>query len=362
MRIDMKRRHLSSCIFALVVVLLLGIPVQARSAYASEAALNSRLAAVVSEAAVDSQSASSGKKVGWVTTRKGNRYYYDSNGKKLKNGWHTIDGTKYLFDENGKLLTNTWYKRQYADAEGKKLPRTTLLKFLQTALQPVGKTMYIWGGGWNEEDTGSGAEAVSIGVAPAWEQFFRQQDSAYNYQNTRYQIHNGLDCSGYVGWTIYNAFNSESGHSGYVMKADKMAQTFAVDYGWGTYTPAASVRDYRAGDIMSSSGHVYIVAGQCEDGSVVLMHASPPGVMISGTTTRGGSYGSQAISLARQYMKTYYPDWYAKFPDSSRGTYYLTSFSRMRWRLGGNCLMKDPEGLRKKSAGDVLRVLFGEAQ
>ena len=33
----------------------------------------------------------------------------------------------------------------------------TIENLLYTALQPVGSTMYIWGGGWDGEDSGSGA-------------------------------------------------------------------------------------------------------------------------------------------------------------------------------------------------------------
>ena len=31
----------------------------------------------------------------------------------------------------------------------------TVQNFLATSLEPVGNTLYIWGGGWNEEDTGA---------------------------------------------------------------------------------------------------------------------------------------------------------------------------------------------------------------
>ena len=39
----------------------------------------------------------------------------------------------------------------------------TLQNFLTIAIQPVGQTMYVWGGGWNEEDTGAGQDAKRIG-------------------------------------------------------------------------------------------------------------------------------------------------------------------------------------------------------
>ena len=56
----------------------------------------------------------------------------------------------------------------------------SIANLLITALQPVGNTMYIWGGGWNEEDTAAGVEAVTIGVSPRWAEFAKQQNDAYD--------------------------------------------------------------------------------------------------------------------------------------------------------------------------------------
>ena len=38
----------------------------------------------------------------------------------------------------------------------------TLENLLKTALLPIGKTMYIYGGGWNEKDTGAGIEGYDF--------------------------------------------------------------------------------------------------------------------------------------------------------------------------------------------------------
>ena len=163
----------------------------------------------------------------------------------------------------------------------------SILDFLKVAVQPVGSTMYVWGGGWNEEDTGAGIEAVTLGVSPQWAIFAAQQGSGYDMDDTRYQIHDGLDCSGYVGWAVYNVLETENGRPGYVMASTKMAQTYA-DMGLGTYIPASEMTTWQAGDIMSMKGHVWIVVGQCDDGSVLFLHASPPGVMFSGTKLADG--------------------------------------------------------------------------
>lgn len=303
----------------------------------------------------------------------GKYYYFRKNGKQ-RTGTITIKGTTYYFDpanggartelktEKDKKLRNTFGEDgTFYDAKGFPIRRATLKKLLQTALKPVGQTMYVWGGGWNQVDTGNGLESTTIGVSPQWKKFFDKQNSSYDYRTTRYQVHNGLDCSGFVGWVMYNTFNTESGHGGYVMLAQKMAKTYA-SWGWGAYKSARAFKDWRAGDIMSlASGHVYIVIGKCSDGSVVLVHSSPKGVMINGTVTPAGKMKSKAWKLARKYMKKYYPVWYKRYPDVSRGVSYLTSYSRMRWYLGTkDSVMSDPEGLRNMDAQHVLKAIFNE--
>ncbi len=237
-------------------------------------------------------------------------------------------------------------------------PGSTLKELLLTALEPVGSTMYVWGGGWNRADTGAGIDARTIGVSVRWKDFFEQQTAGYDYQDTRYQIRDGLDCSGYVGWCIYNILETEDGRPGYVLSAREIARDYA-SRGWGDYIPAKEVCDHRAGDIMSAdSGHVWIAAGQCADGSVVLLHSSPPGVQLAGTPDPDGNADSQAAALAEKYMKNYFPEWYAKFPDCTRGSSYLTGYGQMRWDLSGDAVMTDPDGYADMSAEQILEDLF----
>lgn len=295
---------------------------------------------------------------------------FGSNGKKLKA--LNTKKTKYTFKELDMNKTYSFRIRAFKKSGGRtifstskkitvRIPnvktKSTLKKLLQTGLKPMGSTMYVWGGGWNEADTGAGKEARTIGVSRRWRSFFKKQNKNYNHNATRYQIHDGLDCSGYVGWCIYNIMNTKSGSTGYVMTANKMAREFA-NRGWGTYCAASKVKNYRAGDIMSSSGHVYIVVGQCGDGSIVLMHSSPPGVQFSGTPSKAGKSNSQAVKLAKKYMKKYFPEWYKKYPDNARGMDYLRKYNQMRWDLSGSKIMSDPEGLRNMTAEQVLKVIF----
>lgn len=230
--------------------------------------------------------------------------------------------------------------------------KRTIYNLLLTAIEPLGHTMYVWGGGWNEEDTAAGEEARSIGESLRWREFSDMQDGAYNYENTRYQIHDGLDCSGYVGWMIYNVFETTDGEPGYVGKATKMAEEFAGK-GWGSYTPAGSVTDWKPGDIMSMKGHVWLSLGMCEDQSVVFLHASPPGVILSGTLLADGSR-SRAVELAEHYMQTYYPDWYARYPECARAYQYLTDSGQMRW----NETLADEEKMQEMTAEEALQMLF----
>lgn len=127
----------------------------------------------------------------------------------------------------------------------------TLKNFLTTALQPVGTTLYIYGGSWDWQDEGSSLQATTIGIPQSWIDFYQYQNADYTYcdkddneanknpSSSYYPYgewnqyyYGGADCSGYVGWVIYNTLNKENGKDGYVMGATKMAKTFAEN-GWG---------------------------------------------------------------------------------------------------------------------------------
>ena len=85
----------------------------------------------------------------------------------------------------------------------------TVKNMLANAMLPIGKTLYVYGGAWNESDEGAGVEARRYGVSAKWENCYNSQNSNYDYKKTRYQIHDGLDCTGYVGWTIYQIFGKK---------------------------------------------------------------------------------------------------------------------------------------------------------
>ena len=103
--------------------------------------------------------------------------------------------------------------------------------FIATAFQPVGTALYVFGGAWDYQDVGTAFEGRTIGLSKDWIKFFNMQKSNYTYKdelnkNESYYPFNdfneyyyaGLDCSGFVGWVIYNTLNSESlTNPGFVM-------------------------------------------------------------------------------------------------------------------------------------------------
>lgn len=247
----------------------------------------------------------------------------------------------------------------------------TIKNFLATAIQPVGQTLYVWGGGWNDEDTAASETARHIGVWPQWKEFFDNQDSSYNFLD--YAISEdgeaktpipaylplGLDCSGYRGWILYNVFhNKDMEEAGYVFSSGKV-QNF-VDNNWGTAINPEDIQDFKAGDIMAKPGHTYMVIGQCIDSSVVLVHSSPPGVHICGTVTPDGNKQSEAIALAASYMKKYYPEYDKKFSHKGymRDSDYLTKYTQLRWDTDG--AVEDPDKYTEMTVEQVLKDLFNE--
>ncbi len=251
------------------------------------------------------------------------------------------------WDNQTRSVTITAASRQILPPQ-----RVTVRRFLEMALQPVGTTLYVYGGGWNEADTGAGDAAVTIGLSPAWAEFYRSQDASYDSSLYRYQIEKGLDCSGYLGWAVYNTLETENGRGGYVFYAKEFGDRLAA-MGLGSVTPRGGVDGYLPGDIMFSSDdhHVWISLGQCPDGSVVLLHSSPPGVRVCGTAAPDGTHDSQALGIAERFMSEYCPDWYERYPDCYKGLSYLTNYSRFRWDGG---TMGDPDGYAALTPDKIL--------
>lgn len=236
---------------------------------------------------------------------------------------------------------------QYLDEKNSNKKASAIELLIQTALQPVGSTMYIWGGGWNEEDSAAGGTSTQMGLSPQWRVFAEQQDEKYDFEEHRLERENGLDCSGYVGWVIYNIFETENGQDGYVTTSTDMAAAFAKR-GWGELIE--NPKEFLPGDIVSMEGHVWISLGTCSDGSVLLVHSSPPGVSVCGTQLKEGE-SSIAITLATAYMEQYHPQWQEKYPNRTVPNTYLENVKVFRWNSN---VMTDAEEYRLKSGEEII--------
>ena len=272
----------------------------------------------------------------------------------------------------------------------------TLKNYLQTAMNPVGTALYVYGGSWDWQDVNSSNQALTIGLPQSWIDFFQQQDANYTYKNSAdpahsYYPHNswnqyyyaGVDCSAYIGWTVYNVMHTESTTNdlsdGYVMSAVKMAKTFA-DKGWGTWT--RDIKSFKPGDIFSMSGHVWTVLGVCDDGSIVFLHSTPSdskagqgggGVQLSALNPNSDDdKNCEAYKLVTKYMTKYYPEWsdrydavlrsYISYATPATGTEYKETWSgNFSWNLDGTGLT-DPDGYADMSAAEILADLFGDAE
>lgn len=270
----------------------------------------------------------------------------------------------------------------------------TLKNFFATAMMPVGTTLYIYGGGWDWQDEGAAFQTRTIGLSDDWRRFFYSQNvnytfkekdgdeskkdaahSYYPYGGYNEYYYAGLDCSGYVGWTLYNVMNKEDGKDDYVMSSTKMARILA-EKGWGKWTQnfkkPVNYKDseFLPGDIFSKKGHIWICLGTCEDGSIVILHSTAAD---SRTGQPGGgpelsaigeSKDCDAYRLADQYMSKYFPDWYARYPIALKNYEEYTHVEgeyvgKFSWNLtGADSVLSDPDNLRSKRPEEILEILF----
>jgi len=275
----------------------------------------------------------------------------------------------------------------------------TLKNLISTAFQPVGTTLYIFGGGWDFQDIGASNETRTIGISPNWVKFFDEQNSNYTYKDynnknmsyypfKEYNVfyYAGLDCSGYVGWVLYNTFYTKSlSEKGFVTYAKKMAKSLAdKNYGkWmhkieGTtnYNPNYKIlaEELKVGDLISSTQHVMIVLGKCKDNSFIVFHSSPSnskkgypggGVQISAVNIKdSGSINCEAYSLCKEYMEKYFKKWSERYEVIVIPTDVVFDFDDIvptsgifHWDLDKG-IMNDPENYSLKSAKEILIDLF----
>ncbi|MCR5469177.1 MAG: hypothetical protein K6F37_09465 [Lachnospiraceae bacterium] len=351
---------------------------------------------------------------GASTTNKENRdsfqYRFEIGGEEkiysIDNGEKDVDGN-YKYPVQNKLKEGYNYVLTFADGvisdvteikdedalftpvvsgtPGEK----TLANFIKTALMPVGTTLYVYGGGWDWQDEGSSIQATTLGVSYDWVRFFNEQDENYTYKNENptvsyypYGEYNeyyyaGLDCSGFLGWSIYNTFETASGNEGYVGSSTKFAKRLS-EYGWGSFTRSldqtANGYKTKPGDVMSISGHVWISLGTCDDGSTLVLHSTAGAKSVTGQPGGGVEIGAigysrdcEAYKIADKYMSSHYPQWYSRYhvylcdPE----TYFNLDNENaglFSWDVNaGSSGLSDNEGIQNMKPDEVLEYFYKES-
>lgn len=254
----------------------------------------------------------------------------------------------------------------------------SLKNFIATAMMPVGNSLYIYGGHWDWQDLGSSNLATSIGLSDKVTDFFLSQNENFSYMNRNnysasyfpHQSWNmyhfaGMDCSGYVGWAMYNTLHAISGEEGYVLGGSRQAYDFA-QRGLGTFSRSGT--GFQVGDVFSMDTHVWIYLGDCPDGSFMILHSTPSasitgalggGVQLTGV---GNSANCQAAQLASYYMETYFPIWGQRYNTNYQSkTAYASVGSnvtgKFSWNISPSGLL-DLDGYRYLTAEQILEDLF----
>ena len=289
---------------------------------------------------------------GWVeNTDKGTKYYFDPTTGAMYTGTQTIDGVTYVFSDTGVCQG----EKQNDPTPDGNTGSKTIKNYLAGALMPVGKALYVWGGGWND--------SKRKGVSPTWISWYNSQSSSYDYNNYRdlsdANRAKGLDCSGFVGWASYQVMHTKSGEgSGYTVVSGDIGSYYQNTLKWGQIVNQNYLSQtgwkMQPGDIGYDDGHTWIVLGQCPDKSAVIVHSTPQaGCQIAGTCTPDGDYDSQAIALAKTYMSKY--KGFTKYNYHTSCGNYIRRGNYLRWY---SSTLSDPDGYKNKTAAQILADLY----
>ena len=267
-------------------------------------------------------------------------------------------------------------------------------------------------GTYNHQAAG-GWRGISITASPPIPTYYQGNVGPEIVNNHSPQ---GMDCVGYASWVLFRTFNDRSFNdpSLAVYGSDywKHLEFFQVHANFftsmlyhrdfGTFHRGLAIENVpspnfeesliNAGDVVSISGHVFIVLGVAEDGSSVIMHSSPSGgtantpperrpggiywdngagaqltsVAASAGPASGaaGRFTNRSFELAGHYSRTFFPEWYRRYP--VRGelhTYYNSAAAQpangvLRWHDDERGLT-DPDGFREMLIDDILAIMFG---
>ena len=200
---------------------------------------------------------------GWVeNTDKGTKYYFDPTTGAMYTGTQTIDGVTYVFSDTGVCQG----EKQNDPTPDGNTGSKTIKNYLAGALMPVGKALYVWGGGWNDSTRKGLSDTMTN-----WYNKWSANPSGYDYNNYRdlstSNRAKGFDCSGFVGWSAYQVMQTQSGVGyGYTVVSGEIG-SYYKGKGWGTIVNQSYLSqngwELKPGDIGYNDGHTWIVLGQC---------------------------------------------------------------------------------------------------
>ena len=165
---------------------------------------------------------------------------------------------------------------------------------------------------------------------------------------------------------IYAALHRKSGLESYVYPSTEMAGALAARGLGQLVRPPCR---FLPGDLFSMEGHIWLCVGVCRDESLVIAHSSPTpscstgcpggGVQLSAIPACDSRPRCEALDLARLYMSQF-PVWSRRYEAVSRPrTLYTVPGTNSNSGLFRWSVLRDPEGIRSMTAGQVLQKLFG---
>ena len=292
----------------------------------------------------------------WVTI-KGATYYFRSWGGIYKNGWQEVDGKTYYFRSWGGIYKDTYIDGYYVDKNGVRRNSKNICVAIDAGHQRRGNS--------EKEPIGPGSSTYKAKVASGTCGVATGINEYELNLAVSLKVRDILEERGYDVYMIrethdVNISNSERAKLAVQNGADILVRVHANGDSnqsvYGALTMAPSSRNtYLSGDVVSKSGHVWIVIGQCSDGSVVVIHATPPYIQLGGTVSSTGSINSEAIELANEYMKMYYPVAYERYGVKVLDRSYLTGVNHFTW---SSSILSDSEGYRRKKPAEILNDLF----
>ena len=331
---------------------------------------------------------------------KGKRYCFTETGKRYTKGWHKIKGYYYYMNADGSAKTGwaeingkKYYFKKSKNVMGRAAVGTYTMGNYKRTFNFRGvlvKTVNLKTSAKNQLQKPTAAKTLRNYLLQALRPIGTQYKQTAGWPRTNAtDIPPTMDCSGFVGWATYQMMSSSlpSGVTSCSAKSYSIPSIYE-SWGWGSVRSHNQLAknnymgQFQAGDVIcvkhdnGTTGHVWIVIGQCSDGSYVLVHCSGSEVMgctqLAGTPTPDGRVG-EAYQLARTYMQKYHQDTLNKYPwiiqSTSTMPYgtlctdaynYMTSgqVTSFRWNAK---VLSDPDQLSSKSASQRLKNLYGEA-